>query len=476
MSNFGDCRIRFLILTFPLILGSFVIRCDSVAIAESSTQTADSESTSISIGLFDFDATPPLGSMMAYDRVRRIDELGLRCRGIVLIGAGNPIVLCAMDWIGIANDSHDQFRSRIAKAAKTSPERVAVHCLHQHDAPRCDFSSERLLHSVGATDVGPMEGSFPREVLDHLDTYVTEAIRNPKKVTHIGYGVANVDKIASNRRILGEDGRIRVTRYTATRNPEVRAEPIGVIDPELSCITFWNNKEILASLTYYACHPQSYYRTGIPSPDFPGIARFMRGQDAPGTVHLHFNGAGGNIGAGKYNDGSTENRLVLASRMADAMREAWESTIKAPISSDDLDWQTKAVQLPVNKSYDYQTLSSELTKQGPKANWNDAATIAWMNRCRDGHAIDIGCLTIGNIRVLHMPGELFVEFQLAAKAMRPNLNVCMTAYGDYGPGYIGTAIAYEQGGYEASDRASRVDERAEPLLMDAMKTLLQVEE
>ena len=37
----------------------------------------------------------------------------------------------------------------------------------------------------------------------------------------------------------------------------------------------------LAVLSYYACHPQSYYRTGVPSPDFPGIARSIRGQAVP---------------------------------------------------------------------------------------------------------------------------------------------------------------------------------------------------
>jgi len=57
--------------------------------------------------------------------------------------------------------------------------------------------------------------------------------------------------------------------------------------------------------------------------------------------------------------------------------------------------------------------------------------------------------------VLHMPGELFVEYQLAAQRMRPNDTVCMAAYGDYGPGYIGTQIAYTQGGYETSPRASQ---------------------
>src|SRR5208283_2990371 len=69
--------------------------------------------TAIKVATFDVDATPPLGSAMAYDPVKRHDELTLRCRGVVIIGAGKPIVLCAVDWIGIANEGHDQFRESL---------------------------------------------------------------------------------------------------------------------------------------------------------------------------------------------------------------------------------------------------------------------------------------------------------------------------------------------------------------------------
>src|SRR5436190_14021842 len=78
----------------------------------------------IKVATFDVDATPPPGSAMAYDPVKRLDELTLRCRGLVIVGAGKPIVLCAVDWIGIANEGHDQFREMLAEAAGTTPERV----------------------------------------------------------------------------------------------------------------------------------------------------------------------------------------------------------------------------------------------------------------------------------------------------------------------------------------------------------------
>ena len=71
-----------------------------------------------------------------------------------------------------------------------------------------------------------------------------------------------------------------------------------------------------------------------------------------------------------------------------------------------------------------------------------------------------------------MPGELFVEYQLAAKAERPDLFVVMAAYGDYAPWYIGTAIAYEQGGYETTPPASNVGPAAEPELLRALHKLL----
>jgi hypothetical protein len=86
--------------------------------------------------------------------------------------------------------------------------------------------------------------------------------------------------------------------------------------------------------------------------------------------------------------------------------------------------------------------------------------------------MDLACLTLGRARVLHLPGELFVEYQLAAKARRPDLFVAVAAYGDYAPWYIGTAIAYEQGGYETSPASSNVAPEVERVLMNGLGRLL----
>src|SRR5271166_3250579 len=102
----------------------------------------------LKVGVFAVDASPPIGSPLAYDPTKGVAH-PLSCRGVVLLGEGRPIVLCAVDWIGIANDGQVEFRRALAAAAGTVPERVVVHTLHQHDAPVCDFSTDLLLAGQG---------------------------------------------------------------------------------------------------------------------------------------------------------------------------------------------------------------------------------------------------------------------------------------------------------------------------------------
>jgi hypothetical protein len=425
------------------------------------------------VATFDIDVTPPVGSVMAYDAVTNKWDMGLRARGVVIAGAGEPIVLCSVDWIGIANESHDEFRRQLARAAATVPERVTVHAIHQHDAPECDFSAEALLKKAGR-DPGQFESTFQRQALSNLCAAVSESIQRAEPISHLGVGAAKVEKVASNRRIFGPDGKVRAVRYTATADANLRAEPEGTIDPEVSLISFWNNDRPVAVLSYYATHPQSYYRTGIPNPDFPGIARFMRQMEIPSALHVHFNGAGGNIGAGKYNDGSPSNRFILAQRLADGMKRAWDETKKEPITADQIKWATEAVSIAPAAHLTKEKLTAYMMATNQTFITRGAASrLAWAERANAGHKLLISCLSLGRARLLHMPGELFVEYQLAAKAERPDLFVAMAAYGDYGTWYIGTSKAYEEGGYETSPGASNVGPDAEPILRAAISKLLK---
>jgi len=306
-----------------LLLAVFVLSFIFLLIGIS---TAHAE-PALRLAKFDVDATPPVGSPLAYDPMKA--EGGkLSLRGVVLLPANQkPIVLAAIDWIGVGNEGHDEFRQAFAAAAGTTAERVAFHALHQHDAPRCDFGAEAILakHGLG----GEMfDVKFTRDVIKRAGAAISAAVKQATPITHVAHGQAKVENVASNRRILGEDGKVKFMRWTATGDANIRAFPAGTIDPNLKLIAFWNGDKPVAALTYYATHPQSYYRMGVPSPDFPGIARNLRDEALTGVLHVHFTGAGGNIGAGKWNDGAHENRMVLAKRVEAGMIGAWKESLK----------------------------------------------------------------------------------------------------------------------------------------------------
>ena len=234
-------------------------------------------------------------------------------------------------------------------------------------------------------------------------------------------------------------------------------------------------KAILAAIRNpYDMEVSRYHFLRLGYQGIPGLARGLRDQEQPGVFHVHFDGAGGNVTAGKYNDGSPENRPFLARRLADGMKAAFEATKKSPIKAADASWKVQAVALPAAAHLDIQTLKTTIAdeKTDIPSRLRAARNLAWALRCAREDKIDVTCLTLGPIAVLHMPGELFVEYQLAAQAMRADSPVLMAAYGDYGPGYIGLAHSYSQGGYETGP-VSRVAPEVEEVLTGVMRELLR---
>ena len=426
------------------------------------------------IAPFAIDATPPIGSPLCDALVqpaKRIDD-ALTCRGVVILGAGQPIVLCSLDWVGIGNSGYDSFRTALAAAAKTTPDRVAVHCTHAHDAPGCDFEAEAILKEAGLSGAA-FAPAFAKSRIETAAKAIVAGIPQAKRVTHLSTGYATVKQVASNRRVLGPDGRVKWVRYSATKDAEARAQPEGTIDPLVRVVTFWNEATPIAVLSYYATHPQSYYGQGGVSCDFPGIARGMREKQIPGALLVHFNGAGGNVTAGKYNDGDPANRIVIAERLAAGMKEAYEERKEMAIGADDVAWRVVKVKLPAAPFLNEDKLLAEIAdeKRTVRDRVISARRLAWLRRTKLGHETELICLSIAGARILHMPGELFVEYQLAAQQMAPKRFVAVAAYGDYGMGYIGTQISYSQGGYETGP-ASLVSPEVEAILTEGMKKLL----
>src|ERR1700723_1802486 len=102
------------------------------------------------LATFSADVTPPPGHPLCggwIEPVRGVDD-PLRALGVVLLGGGAPVVLCAVDWGGIRNDAHLAWRKALAEATHTTPERVAVQSVHPHNAPFVDLEAQRVIETV----------------------------------------------------------------------------------------------------------------------------------------------------------------------------------------------------------------------------------------------------------------------------------------------------------------------------------------
>lgn len=431
------------------------------------------EKPSLEIAPFRFDVSPPEGHPLCGGWIKPVVAYDdrLEAIGFVLRGAGAPIVICAVDWTGILNRGHLEWRTVLAQAAGTTPDRVAVQCVHQHNAPFVCPDTEKYLQSID-TSLTCMFPDFFAQCLDRGAKAITAALREPRPVTHIAHGQAKVDRVASNRRFIGPDGKIVDWRGSASRKPEHKALPEGLIDPFLKTVAFYHGEQRLVACHYYATHPMSYYGDGRVCSEFVGLARKRRQQEDAGCTHIYFTGASGNIAAGKYNDGSPEARQQLTERMYAALVASDQTLVPKPIER--ASWTTAPIVPPCSTQLVTDELAASVAnKTNALANRiRPAMMLSFLRRCEAKTPIILSGLHINDTSLVHLPAESFLEYQLRAQTSREDRFVAVAAYGDGGPWYIPIREAYPQGGYEA--KMANCDPAIDGILTAGIKQLLSV--
>ena len=404
------------------------------------------------ISTFESDVTPPVGHPLCagwYPPAASIRD-PLSVLGVVLVPDGEPpIVLCALDWAELSNRDYLRWREDLAIAVDTSVDRVAIHCTHAHDTPWPDRDAQNLLDEYGHPNV-IMEGNWAERVRAQAAEVASESTKSFQPLTDISIGEAYVDRIASNRRVLGDDGKVRGVRWTATRDPELRTEPEGLIDPMLKSIGFWHGEKRIACLHYYAVHPTAMDGTGEVTPEFVGLARNRRIEEDPGVAHIYFTGCAGNITAGKYNDGIADNRKLFTQRIHQAMLAAEAASTRRSLVR--MHWKVEHVYLPPREDMNEPDLRAILgeTKTNVKTKSKTAIMLAYLHR--QNVPIPITCLHINDeVGIMHLPGETFIEYQIQAQESRPDAFIAVAGYGDLGTGYITLERSFAEGGYEPVD-------------------------
>ena len=408
---------------------------------------------SYELSTFQADITPPLGHALmggGISPAQRIEDR-LSAHGFVLKGGGLPIVLVSLDWCEVRNDAYDRWRTVLAKVAGTSKERVLLTCIHQHDAPVADLTAQRLLtESKAAGSICDTE--FHETAVLSVARALQDSLSKSLRVTHLGLGQARVDRVASNRRYVGPDGKLLFNRTSATRDAWIREQPEGTIDPWLKTLSFWSGERPVVALSCYATHPMSYYGKGGVSSDFIGMARARRQKDDADIKQIYVSGCSGNVTAGKYNDGAPENRPILADRIYQAMAEAWRVTRREPLTSVSFRSLPLKLEPRSDAGFSRQDLEARLkTDPKPFGQCLAALGLSWRRRAEAGRPIDVPVVDFGAAQLLLLPGEMYVEFQLMAQKLRPDSFVMTLGYGECAPGYVPIERAFEEGDTNLKD-------------------------
>jgi hypothetical protein len=393
---------------------------------------------------FSAEVTIPIGHRcmgVLETKAKRIVD-PLLARGFVLTGPRQPIVLVSVDWCEIRNDAFQRWREVLAEAAGTSPQRVLVSSVHQHDAPVVDLGAEALLAEVGlAGELCNVE--FHAQALTRVAQALQAGLKKKRPLTHLGLGQARVQQVASNRRVVGPDGLVVFDRGSRSGgNPLLRDAPDGLIDPWLKTISFWDGRAPLVALHAYATHPMSYYGQGEVSADFVGIARGRMQGKYPEALQIYVSGCSGDITAGKYNDGSPANRPLLASRLYRAMEAAWLQSERQPLRQVVFRRTPLALDFHDGAAFTFAALRKQLDDQSASLKSRILAAMGLASRRRLAQPIDLSCIDFGTAQIVLFPGESFVGYQLMAQQLRPDSFVLSIGYGECWPGYIPTRAAF----------------------------------
>lgn len=416
-----------------------------------------------SIAVFSADVTIPLGHPCMGGGISPAKSVAdpLFARGFVLSGSEKPLVVISFDWCEIRGSSFEKWKNALAEAAGTDPPRVIVTSTHVHDAPVMDEDAEKLLRDMEATgawkNIPPPDPKdavqvasvcwpqFNDECIGRVVGAMKEALGHPRTVTHFGIGRAKVERVASNRRYVRPDGAVSYNRMSRTTDPVAVEADDGEIDPWLHTLSFWDGGQPVCALHSYAVHPMSVYGQGKVSADFPGLAREMIQKEFPGVLQIYASGCSGNVTAGKYNNGDPNNRSVLAGRLKDAMKVAWSGTERVPLERVGFNLALMPLGARNTPGHTETILRGRLEKGVRPFERSEAAMgLAWYERVRRGHHVEVPVLDFGRAQLMLLPAEAYVEFQLYAQQLKPDRFVMVLGYGECGPGYIPVERAWRE--------------------------------
>ena len=394
-------------------------------------------------------------------------------RAVVVEAGGKKLCILTLDVTIVCEVYTDYIRKQAKERFGLEPDAVMVHATQTHSAPP-------LGHFMVDPDFPPLPDEL--EWLQGGDTKYNDwaaeraieaiglAIENLAP-TEVGVGSGAEGRMAFNRRAVTRDGGIIMPWWHwdfGDIGPTHIRYIEGPIDPEVGVLCFRReDKSLPAVFVHHTCHPVHVFPKQLVSADWPGAVSAQMAQRWGAQVVPVINGACGNINPWPpFDPDYVEDHNKMGATLvkcASAVLDNLEFSSTAVV-----DWKVNRLQLPLREvPAEELTWAKEVLARNPvpqmsedrqrltDPDWMTAASIYSVELARQRNVLleyEIQCLRIGDCAIVGLPGEPFVEGQLAIKLASPAGQTYIAHCTSHYVGYVPTREALQRGGHEVNTR------------------------
>lgn len=427
------------------------------------------------------DITPPIGAPIGgnirEDNISRDIHDPLYANVLYLENNDYPILFIGLDIINVYNSFTKDIKEQIEGLLQIPASNIIIFATHTHSGPDTQIFHEEKQPII-------------HEYLENLKSKIVKVTEQCLKNTfscRIGIGAEHVDSISFNRRLLMNDGSLRMNWESL--NPANVVGSSGPIDPLLYVLSVRDQDDKIRSLLVnFTLHPAILVGKDWKfSRDFVGpLTDGLVEKIDENLVVLFANGAEGNINHINIYDinrtrGFEETKrigLIICEKVVSALSEIQymdEIVIKS---------QIRSVKLPRRK------ISEERVKEAiallEKVNWKVPSLLD--GKPKETYALDeiylskiqepymktvIQTIQLGDMCIVGLPGEFFVEIGLKIREISPSTHTLIFGLANDHVGYVPTKQAFKEGGYETiTSRTSQLLPETEDQVIEIVRDML----
>ena len=380
------------------------------------------------------------------------DPLYASC--IFLDDGETKFAFVAMDMTKYSKKYVRNVRLRVSESTGIPKDHITISCSHTHSGPLAAgrYDMEGLEQGLGP------DPDYLKQLEDKLVSLVETACRHPF------------------------DARIGIEKGYCGKEQGVggnRRDKDGITDPDVWVLGIRDMEERWRGcLVEYALHPTFIHgESNVVTADYPCYIRQYLAETKPGITVLFAQGTSGNQSSRYFRTGQNyreakrvgETIAMEADRVLDSMRMS--SEVKLEVKS--MEVNLEIAEFPTMEEAEKQAAAAKkrlMDLRAANASYTEIrnAEVGLLGaenslghilaKARHGRLApledelpaEIQVIAIGDARIVCLQGEIFVEYGIKIKSDSPYLKTCVIELSNgVLPGYVCTAQAYEEGGYEA---------------------------